>query len=51
MTQEIRPFTKINDSFKKIVITGDMSPTYYNDNRILFMNIFDFLLKSDNINI
>ena len=49
--QEIRPFTKIGDSFKKIVITGDMSPTYYNDECILFMNIFDFLLKPDNINV
>ena len=49
--QEIRPFTKIGDSFKKIAITGDMSPTYYNDEGILFMNIFDFLLKPDNINV
>lgn len=48
--QEIRPFIKINDSFKKIVITGDMSPTFYNDDGILFMNIFDFLLKPENIN-
>lgn len=48
--QEIRPFTKIDDSFKKIVITGDMSPTYYNDDGVLFMNIFDFLLKPDNLN-
>lgn len=48
--QEIRPFKKIDDSFKKIVITGDMSPTYYNDDGILFMNIFDFLLKPENIN-
>lgn len=45
--QEIRPFTKIDDSFKKIVITGDMSPTYYNDDGVLFMNIFDFLLKPE----
>lgn len=50
-SQEIRPFTKIGDSFKKIVITGDMSPTYYNDEGILFMNIFDFLLRPDNINV
>lgn len=49
--QEIRPFTKIDDSFKKIVITSDISPTYYDDNGILFMNIFDFLLKPDNINL
>lgn len=49
--QEIRPFTRIDDSFKKIVITGDMSPTYYDDNGILFMNIFDFLLIPDNLNL
>ena len=42
--------TKIDDSFKKIVITGDMSPTYYNDDGVLFMNIFDFLLKPENLN-
>ena len=51
INQEIRPFRKIDDSFKKIVVTGDMSPTYYNDNGILFMNIFDFLLKSENLNL
>lgn len=49
--QEIRPFTKIDDSFKKIVITGDLSPTYYNDEGILFMNIFDFLLKPESLNL
>ena len=49
--QEIRPFAKIDDSFKKIVITGDMSPTYYNDDGVLFMNIFDFLLKPDHLNV
>ena len=49
--QEIRPFVKIDDSFNKIVITGDMSPTYYNDDGVLFMNIFDFLLKPDNLNV
>lgn len=48
--QEVRPFRKIDDSFKKIVVTGDMSPTYYNDNGILFMNIYDFLLKPDSLN-
>ena len=51
MNQEIRPFRKIDDSFKKIIVTGDMSPTYYNDDGILFMNIFDFLLKPENLNL
>ena len=49
--QETRPFGKIDDSFKKIVVTGDMSPTYYNDDGILFMNIFDFLLKPESMNL
>ncbi len=51
LQQEIRPLKKIDDSFKKIVITGDISPTYYNDDGILFMNIFDFLLKPENMNV
>ncbi len=48
--QEIRPFQKIDDSFKKIVITGDFSPSYYSEEGILFMNIFDFLLKPESLN-
>ena len=43
-TQETRPFTKIDDSFKKIVITGDVVPAQYNDRGILTVNIYDFLL-------
>ncbi len=42
--QEIRPFRKIDDSFKKIVITKDMIPTHYDEYGILTMNIYDFLL-------
>lgn len=48
--QETRPFANIGDSFKKIVITGDMTPTYYNDDGILFMNIIDFLLNPESLN-
>lgn len=47
--QEIKPLLKVNDSFKKIIITGDMSPTFYNDNGVLFMNIFDFLLNPNSL--
>lgn len=42
--QEIRPFKKINDSFKKIIITKDIVPSYYDENGILTMSIYDFLL-------
>ena len=42
--QEIRPFRKIDDSFKKIVVTKDIVPLHYDEHGILIMNIYDFLL-------
>ena len=42
--QETRPFKKIEDSFKKIVVTHDMVPAHYNDDGVLTVNIYDFLL-------
>lgn len=47
MAQEIRPFLKINDSFKKIVITSDTPKPFYSDEGILMMNVYDFLLNPD----
>ncbi|MDO4384016.1 MAG: ATP-binding protein [Eubacteriales bacterium] len=47
--QEIRPFRKIDDSFKKIVITKDIVPSYYDEYGILTMNIYDFLLNPDSL--
>ena len=47
--QEIRPFLKINDSFKKIVITSDTPRPFYNDDGILMMNVFDFLLNANSL--
>lgn len=43
-TQEVRPFRKIDDSFKKIIITRDLVPTQYDEYGILTINIYDFLL-------
>lgn len=43
-TQEIRPFRKIDDSFKKIIITKDIVPIHYDEYGILTVNIYDFLL-------
>ena len=42
--QEIRPFIKIDDSFRKIVITKDIVQPNYDEYGILTMNIYDFLL-------
>jgi len=43
--QEIRPFRKVDDSFKKIVITKDLVPAHYDDHGVLTINIYDFLLN------
>ena len=45
--QEIRPFRKIDDSFKKIVITRDIVQPYYDDYGILTVSIYDFLLDPE----
>lgn len=37
------------DTFQKVVIVGDLQPTYRNDKGILLLNIFDFLLNPDSI--
>lgn len=43
----IRPFRKIDDSFKKIIITKDIVQPYYDDYGILTVNIYDFLLDPE----
>ncbi|MCI8429962.1 MAG: ATP-binding protein [Lachnospiraceae bacterium] len=47
--QEIRPFRKIDDSFKKIIITKDLVPAHYDEYGILTLNIYDFLLAPDSM--
>ena len=42
--QETRPFSKIKDSFKKILITADMISPHYDEDGILIVNLHDFLL-------
>ena len=42
--QETRPLRKIDDSFRKIIVTGDAVPAQYDENGILTVNIYDFLL-------
>lgn len=43
--QEFNSLKRINDSFQKIMIVGGMQPTYRNDDGILILNVFDFLLN------
>lgn len=44
-TQEIVPFRNVSDGFRKILIEGDGYFTHYNEEGILMMSLFDFLLK------
>ena len=47
--QEVRPLKNIDDTFKKIIITKDIVPPYYDEYGILTVNIYDFLLDSDSL--
>ena len=49
MAQEIRPFLKIYDSFKKIIVTADTPKPFYSEEGVLLMNIYDFLLNPDSL--
>ncbi|MBR5634240.1 MAG: ATP-binding protein [Prevotella sp.] len=44
--QELRPLRQIKDGFQKVVITGGLQPTYRNNDGILILNVFDFLLNN-----
>lgn len=46
-TQEIRPFRKIDDSFKKIIVTKDIVQPHYDEYGILTVSIYDFLLHPE----
>ncbi len=45
--QETHSFKKIDDSFKKIIVTKDLVSPWYDENGILTVNIYDFLLGDD----
>jgi predicted AAA+ superfamily ATPase len=47
--QEQRPFAYIDDSFKKIIVVKDTPSSWYSEEGILVMSIFDFLLDPDSL--
>ncbi len=49
MRQETASLNLIPDSFKKIVIVKDNIIPWYNEKGILFLSLFDFLLKSNSM--
>ena len=42
--QELKPFSLTGDSFRKIVVRHDMGRKWYNDEGVLNLGIYDFLL-------
>ncbi len=51
LMQEQRSLEYTGDFFKKIIITGDNTSTHYTDDGILIMNLFDFLLNQNSLDI
>ena len=40
---------KISDSFKKIIVVNSNTPVWRNDQGILVMNLYDFLLNENSL--
>lgn len=47
--QELRSFKHIDDSFMRFVITEDPITKHYDENGIIFMNIYEFLMDEDSL--
>ena len=49
MEQEQRPLINTGDGFKKVIITKDALAPLYNEEGVLVMSIYDFLLDPDSL--
>jgi predicted AAA+ superfamily ATPase len=49
ITQETASLNEVGDNFKKIVLVRDVIQANHDDNGILFMSIYDFLLNADSL--
>ena len=49
IAKETASLNEIRDNFKKIVLTRDAIKPNRDDNGILFMDIYDFLLNGDSL--
>jgi len=47
--QEIRPFLRLNDGFRKIVITGDDVPVHADEMGITIINVIDFMKDAESL--
>ena len=47
--QELRPFLKINDAFRKVILIGNDEPSHLTENGIRIMNVIDFMKDPDSL--
>lgn len=51
MEQEQNSLVRIDDSFKKIIVVKDRIKLWRNEKGIFFMDIMDFLLNPDSLDL
>ncbi|MBQ3086190.1 MAG: ATP-binding protein [Clostridia bacterium] len=51
MNQETASLDRIDDSFKKIIVVGDLIKPWTNERGYLIISIYDFLLNADSMNL
>lgn len=51
LNQELHSLRNINDSFQKFVITNDPIKRHQNEDGVVFMNLYDFLLDDDSLKV
>lgn len=49
--QELRSLIHINDNFQKFIITDEPIKRYQNDDGVIFMNVYEFLLDKDSLKV
>ena len=49
MGQEQASLIRISDSFKKIIVVNSNTPVWRNDQGILVINLYDFLLNENSL--
>ena len=49
--RETRPFLKINDSFKKVIVTDDTVSKRMDDNGIMIIGLTEFLMDRNSLKV
>lgn len=49
--QELRSLMNISDNFQKFIITEDLIKRYQDENGVVFMNIYEFLLDKESLKV